>query len=399
MTRTPVLLAGGLLLLGVLLAGLGNGPAAARDAAMHKVVCDDGRAVIGARLGERIMLLKDMAFGEGFRFFPDGAIAVVSRRPTLRLLMAVGDSSYLVEGHGMQSLTRAARVLAPGAPGSFDNGYAGISAACSDEASGELLAFYHAEDHKDMPPGEQGKAPPFYCCIALAVSKDGGGTFAKVGPVITSALAKDPKGMRDQGVGECSICPDENGRYLYCYYTEHSRLDRRGVQTCVARCPIKDKGRPGSWVKFHQGSFGEPALGGRDTPVVTAIDMQADAAMPHVSFCRKLGRYVMVLNINAYREMLERRPPEQSGIYVAFSEDGVAWSKPARLITAYFFTVQGDEYAWHPTVIWDDPEGESGGGWLCYAYNPSGGPHYMVGHRVTFAIERRAPPRRGQGHQ
>jgi len=359
----------------------------AQESGEQVLVCKDGPLTAHVRLGKRQRLLQDRAFGDEFRWFPDGAIAVLQTSPRLRLLMSVSISTYLVEGRDMSSLTAATRVLGPGEPGSFDNGYAGVSSAYRCPDTGELLAIYHAEDQEKMGHFPSG-TPGFYCSVCLAVSEDNGRTLRKAGPIITSALPKDPQGMRDQGAGEACIVPDRQGRHLYCYYVEHSRAEGRGVQIFMARSRLEDRARPGSWFKLCQGAFSQPGLGGKETPVVSAQDHGADACFPHVTFSRLLNRYVMVFNINGYREIMERRPPQLSGTYLAFSEDGLRWSEPRQLLKAYALPVRGSEYAWHPTIVWDDPHAESAAGWLCYAYNPDGGPHFLVGHRIAFEVRK-----------
>lgn len=348
----------------------------------------DSHVEIAVRLGERKVILRDGQ--HGLKYFPDGAIAVVRKRPEYRILMAVGASSYLLEGENIESLVPVGKVLAPGGGGSFDNGYAGISGAYYHSGSGELLALYHAEDQEKMGRFDNGVVG-FYCSVGLAVSRDDGATFTKMGPVITSHLPKNPEGTRDQGCGEVCIVPDKSGSYLYAYYTDHSRIDGRGVQICMARCPINDKASPGAWRKLYEGSFSQPGLGGKDTPVVTARDMRADAVFPHVTYSGMLQKYVMVLNINFYMECINRTKPEQSGIYVAFSDDGIRWSEPVRLITAYSVPLLGEEIVWHPTLIWSD--GDPAAGWLYYSYSESWGHrgsrkgHYMVGQPITFSME------------
>ena len=202
--------------LGLILFAVSASICAAGD--VEAPVYTEGRTKITARLGERKVLLDDGQ--HGLKYSPDGAMTVLRTQPAYRILMAAGVSSWLLEGSGMDSLVPVKKVLEPGGKGSFDNGYAGISGAYRDETSGELLAFYHAEDHEGMgrlPNGVQG----FYCSIGLAVSKDDGLSFTKMGPVITSARAKDPEGTRDQGCGEVCVLSDKSGQYLYAYYTDH----------------------------------------------------------------------------------------------------------------------------------------------------------------------------------
>ena len=314
----------------------------------------------------------------GLEYFPDETIVVLQRSPA-RLLFAAGVSSYLVEGPEMASLNSARKVLTPGPKGAFDNGYAGIAAADWDIA-GEVRAFYHAEDHEDMPRFESG-IPGFYASIALAVSHDRGLTFRKIGPVITGQLPKDLGARSDQGVGDLWVTRKEDNRYLYCYYSDHSRIDRRGVQICLARSAVQDRGMPGTWTKYFEGSFGQPGLGGKDTPVMSMNAEQGDAMFPHVTYSRVLGQYLMLFNVVAYRE-LNQPMPNKTGMYIAFSSDGIRWSTPAQILRAWSVPRPDDEIAWHPTLVWDD---KTLTGWLYYSYSPHWGhgegraSHYLVG--------------------
>jgi hypothetical protein len=347
-----------------------------------------GRVV--ASLGKREVILGSGRYG--LKYFPDECLAFVQTTPQIRVLMAAGVSTSLLEGRDMKSLAPLGQVLKPGKPGSFDNGYAGISGVARDPGTGELLAFYHAEDHEGMPP-IPGGIPGFYCSVAMAVSKDNGASFRKLGPVITGSLPKDLKGRPDQGCGDLCVVPDADHRYLYVYYCDHSRIDKRGVQICVARCSMKDAGRTDHWKKYHHGAFEEPGLGGKETPILSAQAMRADAIFPQVTFVRALRRYVMVFNILVYRELSQAAKPEQSGIYIAYSQDGIHWSKPTHLIRIHSIPAGlGREIGWHPALLATSVEGKVVKGWLYYSYSESWGhkppqkPHYLVGQPITFSI-------------
>jgi hypothetical protein len=346
-----------------------------------------GRIV--ATLGKREVIL---ASGQhGLNYFPDECLAFVQTKPRIRVLMAASVSTYLLEGRDMKSLASRGEVLRPGKPGSFDNGYAGISGVARDPGSGDLLAFYHAEDHEGMPP-IPGGIPGFYCSIGLAVSNDDGASFQKLGPVITGSRPKDAKGRSDQGCGDLCVAADADHRYLYLYYTDHSRSDNRGVQICMARCPLDAAaGKVDRWKKYHQGAFEEPGLGGKETPVMSAQSMLADAIFPQVTFVRELGRYIMVFNITVYKEFGLGMKPSQSGIYIAYSQDGVHWSTPTQLIAVQSIVSMGKEVGWHPTLLLSAAEDGSAKGWLYYSYSESWGhkppqtPHYLVGQPITLS--------------
>jgi hypothetical protein len=334
-------------------------------------------------LGPPETVLADKALG--LRYFPDERLAVVRTKPDCRVIVAAGVSSFLLEGPTIGKFTKATRILDKGKPGEFDNGYAGISAAVRAR-SGELLAFYHAEDQEGMKTVGSG-IPGFYCRVALAVSLDDGATFEKRGPVLSSQLPKDPNGSGDQGVGEPWVLGEAKGEFLYAYYTSHERLDGRGVQICMARCPAADALKPGAWRKLREGGFTEAGLGGKDTPVVTGGQKDADALFPQVVFLPALRQYVMMFCLNAWREIGK---PERSGIYAAFSDDGIHWPRERmqQIWKVPVIALIGREVAWHPTFI-PDGDGDTHG-WLYYGYSENWGhqpphkPHYLM--RRSIAI-------------
>lgn len=336
-------------------------------------------------LGPPETVLADKALG--LRYFPDGRLAVVRTQPECRVMLAAGVSSFLLVGPKMGQFNKAIKVLDKGQRGEFDNGYAGINAAVQAK-TGELLAFYHAEDQEGMVTVGNG-IPGFYCSVALAVSGDDGLTFAKRGRILTGQVPKAPSGRGDQGVGEPWVFTGPNGDFLYAYYTSHERVAGRGVQICMARCPRAEALQPGAWKKFYAGGFTEPGLGGKDTPVVTSGQPDADALFPHVIFVPALRQFVMTFCLNVWREGGQ---PEQSGFYVAFSGDGIHWPRERmqQLWKVSVIAANGREVAWHPTFILD--EDGAARGWLYYGYSehwgyaPPSRPHYLMRRRVAIAV-------------
>ena len=334
-------------------------------------------------LGPPETVLADNALG--LRYFPDGRLAVVRTKPDCRLIVPAGVSSFLLEGAEMGKITNATKVLDKGKPGEFDNGYAGINAVVR-APSGVLLAFYHAEDQEGMMTVGNG-IPGFYCRVALAVSKDDGRTFEKRGPILSGQLPKDPGGRGDQGVGEPWVFAEPKGEFLFAFYTSHERVGGRGVQICMARCPMADAMQPDAWKKFHEAGFTEAGIGGKDTPVVTSGQQNADALCPQVTFIPALRQFVMMFCVNAWRE---GDKPERSGMYAAFSDDGILWPRERmqQLWKVPVIAANGREVAWHPTFIPDD--GTAARGWLYYGYSENWGyelphkPHYMVRRPITI---------------
>ena len=201
------------------------------------------------------------------------------------------------------------------------------------------------------------------------------------------------KGRLTRAAAICVSSADAENRYVYVYYCDHSRIDNRGVQICMARCPMEDAERTDRWRKYYHGAFDEPGLGGKDTPVMSAQAMGADAIFPQVTFVPELRRYVMVFSIIVYRELGPGCKPEQSGIYIACSQDGIHWSKPTQLIRIHSVPAGlGKEVGWHPALLLSTVEGGSAKGWLYYSYSERWGhkppqkPHYLVGQPITFSI-------------
>lgn len=361
------------------------------------VVAEENRVVV--MLGERETLLKSGSLG--MTFFPDEAIAVLQTKPSMRLLLSAGKSSYLVEGKDLKHLSFAKEVLVEGDQGEFDNGYAGISgvyAYKNKSGANALYAFYHAEDQEGMPSLNAG-IPGFYASIGSAVSKDNGKTWKKSGQIITSHYPKSYTAYPDQGdkgVGTPSFVVSKNGSYLYAYYNEHSYINNRGVQICLARSPINaGPPVPGTWSKYYNGDFQEPGIGGDETPVFSAKNIgknsDGNAFQAHVVFSEKLNLYVMIVNLHFWKEYDKEHHRDLSGMYIAFSQDGIKWSSPSKIIDDNSVAYYGESLSWQGSIIFDD--GSTNSGWLVYGYSPKFGwdifhtPHYMAGRRIKILAE------------
>ncbi len=327
----------------------------------------------------------------GLEHFPDTPATVLSPPPRLRMLVAAGTSTALLAGTGVEDLTTARlHVLVPGARGSPDNGYAGVSGAV--ESNGTVYAAYHAEDQEGLPtiPGTGGTAG-FHASVGLAVTRDGGQSFEKVGLAVTSPKPKGWKafpGQADSGAGEPWILRSRDGAWWLLYYTDHSRMDGRGVQICMARAPASLPPAPGAFRKLYRGEFTEPGLGGLDTPILDALAFDhADSFGPQVTYSPALGLYVMVFDLNVWKELVDEDGRlRRSGIYLATSSDGVRWSRPEPLLIDWAVATVGRSVSWHPAILLD-PDGSTEG-WLVYGHTPrwgtGGTPHHLWGRRIVL---------------
>ncbi len=344
--------------------------------------------------GELVVLGASNQFG--IQWFPDTVTTVIpgtSSHP-FRMLLTAGVKSYLLEGQDLFNLTNCkGPVLDKGAPGSPDNGYAGISGVV---VYGETIyAIYHTEDHENMP-GLGGGVPGYYATVSLAKSTDNGYSFIKLGPVVTSQKPKAwtfYDGQADRGAGEPCMIVSKDGTEIFIYYVDHSRVNNRGCQIFMAKTakPANPEGLSDfSFTKYYQGGFTQPGTGGEtdglvgglDDPVLSgkAFD-QADASFPNVYYSSGLGKYIMVFNMVVWREF-DDPSPTLNGIYYATSDDGIHWSTPVQIIRGWSIALGNNEFIWHPSIVWDSDEHLKG--YLIYSKGNQTTRHYMVCRRIEL---------------
>jgi hypothetical protein len=336
-------------------------------------------------LGEPETLLGD---GElGLSYFPDMGTSALETETGVRLVLASVRSTFVVEGADLQNLSKATAIVAPGAPGEFDNGYAGVSAVVRVE--GVYYGFYHAEDQEGLPLIPGSDLAGFYGSIGLVTSEDGL-TWTKRGQVITSSQPKEwaaYPNQSDRGAAEPGAVVSRDGRYVFLYYTEHSRVDGRSVDICVARADLQaGPPLPGAFSKYRNGGFSEPGLGGHDSPIVVGpAPTIANALEGHVVYSKAADRYLMIFGVDDWDARMKGRPPELGGLYAAWSTDGVVWAEPKRLIADQGVPQEGRSLSWEGSVLWDDDTGTTGT--LIYGYTPNwqSPGHYMVGRRLTVS--------------
>ena len=335
-------------------------------------------------------LYADNAFG--LSYFPDMAVARLnaSNEFPFRMIVVAGITSWLFEGDSLDGVTKATQVLTNGAAGEFDNGYAGIGGVYY-HSNGKLYALYHGEDQENLPDFPNG-VNGFYVSVGLAISEDNGLSFSKAGQVLVCQKDKDWEsyaGQADRGSGAPSCVKSKDGKYLYAYYVDFSRVDWRGAQIFMARADVSsDPPLPGNWYKYYNGSFSQPGIKGLDSPVVTYIDKNySNSGDPFVIHSHYLDKYIMLYCVD---DWFARGNGEfgYSGMYVAYSDDAIHWYNHERIYSGIVVPAPGETMSWHPAIVWDDSEEREG--YLVYAHSPGWGsgagltPHYMVYQRIRF---------------
>ncbi|MBY0503284.1 MAG: hypothetical protein K2X03_05220 [Bryobacteraceae bacterium] len=210
---------------------------------------------------------------------------------------------------------------------------------------GVVYAWYHQERVIDC-----GELPSLSMpAIGAAVSHDDGRNFVDLGLVLTAGQLPNcdaRNGYFAGGHGDFTVLLDRERQYFYFYYSTYGGPPAsQGV--ALARMSFGDRDRPVVG-KYADGSFAEPGLGGRATPL---FPVSADWATsspdafwgPSVHWNTYLQRYVMLLN----RACCAAGWP-QEGVYIAYATDPTAWSEPSKLL---------DGGAWYPQVLGLEPSG------------------------------------------
>jgi hypothetical protein len=317
--------------------------------------------------------------------------------------MAAGNiplPTQLVTGTDWRHLTSARPVLTPGAKDEFDNGGVAITGVYRHR-DGKLFGVYYSEDHGGVT-SRGTPYPGFYASNALAVSSDNGETWTKLGRIITSARSKEwviENRLPAGGAGTSSAVLSPDGAYWYVYYTEWFRAEYPFLHICVARHRVSAGApEPGSFLKYHDGAFNEPGIGGLDSPVLSLESDSLNVGNPHVTWIGALNRYVMTVDILNRSENQQRTPLRKDGTGISFSRDGIRWSSPRQLWVDYTVPIQGKSLSWQATLVLDSDDALAG--WLLYSHSlrwglpPAGIPHYLVGRRIRFQRVEAPQPRR-----
>lgn len=209
-----------------------------------------------------------------------------------------------------------------------------IESIWRDPESATVYAWYHNEPGGYCPG--KGLTMPR---IGALVSHDGGDTFEDLGIVLTSGDAPNcnaENGFFAGGHGDFSVILDQKGEYFYFLFDNYGgAASTQGV--VLARMAFADRDQPvGHVLKYFNGEWNEPGLGGRITPVLPVRvpweRSNTDAYWgPSVSWNTHVNKYVIMLNHACCK-------PEwpQEGIYISYSadlSDPGSWSTPVKILT------------------------------------------------------------------
>jgi hypothetical protein len=201
--------------------------------------------------------------------------------------------------------------------------------------------------------------------MALCTSGDNGGTWSKVGQIITSSTPKPSKPDWGGAGDGCVVYDKANARWI-CFYSDN------WIQMAVSTNAIP---LPGTWKKYYNGSFSTPGLGGRETPVPGLSSVPG--ANPSVHFNTYLQRWVIIWE--AW---------DGSGLYLSTSADLLGWTAPTVLVAA-----TPPEQVWYATIIGSSDVDASRDAMLYYAYWPDvdTGLRQFVGRTIHFDLAATQP--------
>ena len=233
----------------------------------------------------------------------------------------------------------------------FDNGGSWLMSVHRVGDTGELIGFYHAEDHW-YPLNSEHIA---WKSCGVTYSYDNGVTWTQGEQIISSDEPK-PDDPEWGGAGDnCVVWDWKNGRWAGFF-------QQSTLRTAVSEDP---NGYVGTWFKYFEGAFEEPGIGGHSTP----LEGLPGGANPSVHWNTHLQKWVMVYHGWGPKDVL-----------ITASEDLINW-EPARTVASS--TVGGN--AWYPTIIGEDDKVAGESARIYYAdMDPDMGSRQFVSREIIF---------------
>ena len=268
----------------------------------------------------------------------------------------------------------------------FDLNYAGggpVLAVTGSSGQAGVLHVYHGEFHG----GVCANGPCTYASLGMALSKDGGATFQKLGEIVQPYATRSTQinaGTYTQVGGGTLVLADPNGNhianlttadpssvylYVFFYDADPSAAAPCKVGQClaVARAPLpavltaaftgNTAAFPGLFTKFYNNGWTQPATSGDPnaatnsghyTPVIAET-----GAFPSVIYDSSTQQYVIAYGA-----------ANHTSITMQHGSNLLSWSGP---ISAGVFT-DGNNALLYPTLVGEgsDPTTSSGEPWLFY---------------------------------
>jgi hypothetical protein len=306
----------------MLLVGGGCLDACSLESPHLQKVTFDAESVVQIGPAEVVLATKDKPYS-----WPDGTIGII-REGEKYSFFAAGETTP-IRTIGTLDNPVAERVEVQQIHDlKYDYPYAAGGRVYRDPQTKTLLLFYHAEI-RTFPPGYI----PFFSEIGLAHSIDGGQSWHDLGPIVrphtpVSASYFQKGRSWDVGWGTYVLA----GEYFYLYFADLLRNgdDYTRVNFAVARAKVSDvidaavnRRQAWSWMKYYEGSWAEPGLGGKATALIDH-DQHTDGFMPSdVVFNACVRKYTAVFLGMSFPD---------TDLYWSESIDGLKWNPLRKLI-------------------------------------------------------------------
>jgi hypothetical protein len=249
-------------------------------------------------------------------------------------------------------LTNGRRQRSPDAA-DFDQDYGGGGPTYPLGDGSSLMQIYHGERRCAPEAGI-----PAVGGMGLAISRDGGASFAKLGEILTPHVKGQDfcrSGRRGGLWADGSmVAADAEGRraadnaYEYILFVDHNALPEPDIGISIARVSRAEMlgaiaaGRAPKFLKYYnpnraagpRGSyFTEPGVGGASTPVFIPGGY---VGTPSVYFDDDLGQFLICYQTN------------QKRIAVATSHDLFTWSEPSTVVE---IPQEASDHLYYPSAV------------------------------------------------
>ena len=312
------------------------------------------------------------------KYVPDGHISKIEKNGDITLFVSAHDKSYLMQGRTLKDMVLLAGmdglpkpILKPDS-GGFDKDYAGFGQVIENPETHDLIGIYHTEV-RISPDASDSQLTS----IALALSKDKGLTWHKMGRIITGQNTTNP-GTAVSGTGQPAGVIV--GDYIYLYFSDWNRLMPDSIH--LARSLLSQNGMPGTWEKYTEQGFRQVGLGGKSVPVIVPFEWDRKiyyTANPSISFNEYLKKYLAIFETNI-------------GFFAATSEDAIDWNSHKLIFEFPKDTTAsksiGDIWYSYPTLLSENTQTDmvtGKTGYLYYGRGIFGQDHQMV--RRSFVIQ------------
>ena len=318
---------------------------------------------------------------------PDGHITFIRENGNVRMWAPINGGTVelattnFLDVHAMTNPVQ--EVLSPRGHG-FDSEYAGGSKVVR-LPNGDLAMIYHGEHHPCTGANAE-------VTIGLAVSSDDGATWQRRGKILNAApydfQSCDERNFYGSGSFSGVVSPD--GKYLYLYH--HIWHPDQSCYVALARSEIASGLGPGTWVRYYNGSWSQPGLGGLGSDMwhESSRDRESEcmAGIPSVSWNPTFKMWLAVF-------------VSFTGFWYTSSVDGIHWSDARLLMRHVTLVAPGslidhEQYIYYPSLI-DTHATQDGrtntNALLIYAFGGWTAAHHMVANTVKIsAITRPVPP-------